>query len=60
MSQISPSEIENVMLRHPAVAEAIVIGVNDPDGGGSVARGFVVLTSGKTATVQELLCFAES
>jgi acyl-CoA synthetase (AMP-forming)/AMP-acid ligase II len=40
-----PAEIENLMLRHPRVAQVAVIGVPD-DRLGEVAKAFVVLTPG--------------
>ncbi|WIX98297.1 long-chain fatty acid--CoA ligase [Amycolatopsis mongoliensis] len=47
-SNVYPREVEEVLLRHPAVREAAVIGVPDPDWGESV-RAFVV-ASGVTAS----------
>lgn len=41
--QISPSEIESVILKHPAVAQVCVIGVDDPDGGDKIPRAWVIL-----------------
>ena len=40
---VAPLEIENLLLTHPAVAEAYVVGVPDEDQGES-AIAFVVLT----------------
>jgi len=51
---ISPEEVENVLYSHPAVEEAAVIGVPDPEWG-QQPRAVVVLKKGKTATADELI-----
>ncbi|MDG2125082.1 MAG: AMP-binding protein [Verrucomicrobiales bacterium] len=56
-SNISPMEVESVLLEHPAVAEACVIGVLDP-GQGQVVHAFVVVRVGCAATEEELDDFA--
>jgi fatty-acyl-CoA synthase len=50
---MSPGEIEDVLLQHPAVAEAGVTGVPDDEWGESVAAA-VVLKEGATADESEL------
>ncbi len=50
---ISPEEVERVLRSHPAVDEAAVIGVSDPDWGERV-RAIVVLKDGRTAGPEEL------
>jgi acyl-CoA synthetase (AMP-forming)/AMP-acid ligase II len=50
---LSPGEIEDVLVSHPAVAEAAVVGVPDTDWGEKVAA-VVVLAEGCTATADEL------
>lgn len=50
---MSPGEIEDVLLEHDAVADAAVVGVPDEQWGEGVAAA-VVLKSGRKATVEEL------
>jgi fatty-acyl-CoA synthase len=53
---IYPSEIETVLLRHPAVAECAVFGIPD-ERWGELPAAHVVLASGRSATEQELVAF---
>ncbi len=50
---MSPGEIEDVLLEHEAVADVAVVGIPDEQWGEAVAAA-VVLKAGKTAEVQEL------
>jgi len=50
---LSPGEIEDALLAHPAVADAGVVGLPDAEWGETVAAG-VVLTDGRAVTVEEL------
>jgi long-chain acyl-CoA synthetase len=50
---ISPSEVEFVLLSHPSVAEAVYVGINDGYGG-QIPTAFVVLKEGQHATPEEL------
>ncbi len=50
---MSPGEIEDVLVRHPAVAEAGVVGVPDEHWGEAVAA-VIVLKPGVDATAEEL------
>jgi fatty-acyl-CoA synthase len=50
---ISPGEVEDVLLGHPAVAEVGVVGVPDDEWGETVAAA-VVLAAGAEATAEEL------
>jgi acyl-coenzyme A synthetase/AMP-(fatty) acid ligase len=59
---VSPVEIENVLIEHPAVAEAAVVGRNDDDDLLKPAA-YVVLANGTAAstnTARELEQFAAS
>jgi acyl-CoA synthetase (AMP-forming)/AMP-acid ligase II len=55
-ANISPQEVEDVICRHPAVAQAGVVGVPDVTWGESV-RAFVVLKAGAAASADELRAF---
>ena len=46
---ISPKEVESALLEHPAVLEAAVVGIPDPQIGARV-KGFVTLRAGRTAS----------
>jgi acyl-CoA synthetase (AMP-forming)/AMP-acid ligase II len=49
-------EVENVLYTHPAVLEAVVIGVPDEEWG-EIVKAFVVLKDGKRTTEKEIIEF---
>jgi long-chain acyl-CoA synthetase len=57
-SNISPVEVERVLMAHPAVRDAAVVGVSDPDLGQRVA-GFVQLADrAQSVVLNDILAFA--
>ncbi len=54
---VFPREVEEVLYQHPAVQEAVAVGVPDPFSGEAV-KAFVVLKQGASATEEEILAFA--
>ena len=53
--QVPPAELEAILLSHPKVADAAVIGIPD-DEAGEIPKGFVVLKD-PSATPDELMAF---
>lgn len=53
---IYPRDIEEVLYEHPAVQEAVVIGVPDAYRGETV-KAFVVLKAGQTASADEIISY---
>jgi long-chain acyl-CoA synthetase len=56
---VYPREVEEALYEHPAVAEAAVVGIPDPDLGEEVGAA-VVLKPGASATVDELREWAKA
>jgi acyl-CoA synthetase (AMP-forming)/AMP-acid ligase II len=54
--QVPPAELEAVLLRHPDVADAAVIGRPD-DEAGEIPVGYVVLRPGAAASPAEIMRF---
>jgi long-chain acyl-CoA synthetase len=55
---IYPREIDEVLYRHPKVAEAVTIGINDAYRGETI-KVFITLKPGQTATEQEIIDFCK-
>ena len=52
--QVAPAELEALLLTHPAVADAAVIGIPDAEAG-EIPVGYVVLRPGQSATADEIM-----
>ena len=52
--QVPPAELEGILLEHPAVADAAVIGKGDLEHG-EIPKAFVVLKAGSAASDRELM-----
>jgi fatty-acyl-CoA synthase len=53
---VYPAEVERVLVQHPCVAEAAVVGMADPQWG-EVGQAFVVLKEKQSANAEELKAF---
>jgi long-chain acyl-CoA synthetase len=54
---VFPEEVEAILTKHPAVAQAAVIGVPDP-AKGEVIRAFIVRKPGQDITAEDLIAWA--
>ncbi|WP_125777549.1 AMP-binding protein [Antribacter gilvus] len=54
--QVPPAELEALLVSHPSVADAAVIGVPD-DEAGEIPKAFVVPAPGASPTAEELMAF---
>ena len=54
--QVPPAELEAILLTHPAVADAAVIGIPDEEAG-EIPAAYVVLQPGSEATAEEIMEF---
>jgi long-chain acyl-CoA synthetase len=57
--KVWPRDVEEVLMQHPSVAEAVVIGVPDEYRGESV-KAFVTLRTNETVEERELITFAKN
>jgi acyl-CoA synthetase (AMP-forming)/AMP-acid ligase II len=55
--QVPPAELEALLLGHPAIADAAVIGVTDPESGEEVPKAFIVRQSGAELSEAEVMDF---
>jgi long-chain acyl-CoA synthetase len=53
--KVSPVEVEDVLLKHPAVRDSIVIGVPNPNGNAQIVAAYVVCDG--DCTVEDLFSF---
>ena len=54
--QVPPAELEAVLLTHPKIADAAVVGVND-DEGEEIPKAFVVLQAGAELSADEVMAY---
>ena len=54
--RISPNEVEEVLFEHPAIQEAVVVGIPDAYRGETV-KAFVVSKPGQTPSVDDVIAF---
>ena len=57
--QVAPAVLEAVLLSHPHIADAAVIGVNDGDGQ-EIPKAFIVLQQGVVLSEQDVMDFVAS
>jgi acyl-CoA synthetase (AMP-forming)/AMP-acid ligase II len=55
--QVAPAELEAVLLGHPGIADAAVIGIRDEQTGEELPKAFVVRTAGTQLGEQEIMDF---
>jgi acyl-CoA synthetase (AMP-forming)/AMP-acid ligase II len=55
--QVAPAELEAVLVGHPEIADAAVIGVKDDESGEELPKAFVVRTPGSELTDDAIMAF---
>lgn len=55
---VFPEDVESMLIRHPAVAQAAVIGIPEQQKG-EVVKAFVVLKAGQEVTSSEVMMWAK-
>lgn len=55
---VYPSEVENVLVKHPAVLEAAVVGIPD-ELWGEMVHASIVTKNGISLTIEEITCFCK-
>jgi len=58
--QVAPAELEAVLIGHPDIADAAVIGVKDDATGEELPKAFIVRTPGSSISGQEVMGYAAS
>ncbi len=56
---VYPDEVDDVLMKHPAVLEAATIGVPD-ERRGEVVKSFVVLRPGETVTAEQIVAYCKT
>ena len=56
--QVAPAELEAVLLNHPQIADAAVIGVKDAESGEELPKAFVVRSPGAAITAEQVQAYA--
>ena len=54
--KVYPRDVEELLHRHPAVADAVVVGVPDPDLG-EIVKAYVALNPGHAWTADEVIAY---
>ena len=55
--QVPPAELEALLLTHPAIADAAVVGVLREEDGEEIPKAFLVVQEGQTLTDQDVMDF---
>ena len=55
--QVPPAELEALLLTHPGIADAAVVGVTDTESGEEIPKAFVVKQSGAELSADEVMEF---